>query len=178
MGSIPTASATPLLRKWSARPVETRKEPVRFRRGALRESLNGRAPPRRGGDESSILSSRTRDSTGGAVGTGHCLASRDKRVRLPPPPLPCKAIGSSPAMPSSLNGRAPLRYGGDCGFDSRRRLSSCPRVEMDIMRGYEPRVGGSTPSGDTASRSRVETEIIRASEARVASSILAESTPQ
>ena len=67
-------------------------------------------------------------SIGGAVGTAHCLASRDKRGRLPPPPLPCRANG--------------------CGFDSRRRFPVCPRVEMDIMRGYEPRVGGSTPPGD------------------------------
>jgi hypothetical protein len=39
---------------------------------------------------------RVPSSIGGAVGTGHCLASRDKRVRLPPPPLPCRANGSSP----------------------------------------------------------------------------------
>src|ERR1700758_4000889 len=33
---------------------------------------------------------------GGTVGTGHCPASRDERVRLPLPPLPCSANGSAP----------------------------------------------------------------------------------
>jgi hypothetical protein len=174
-------------------------------------------------------------SIGGAVGTGHCLASRDKRVRLPPPPLPCRANGSSPekretgtakaapmtcylayegvgcdegcgctvawprgcawearfpirrfawidagsnpvrAMPSSLNGRAPLRYGGDAGSIPADGSQSVPVLKWTSCEATnlasEVRILPGTPS-----RSRGETEIIRASEARVASSILAEST--
>lgn len=190
MGSIPTASASPLLRKWSARPVEARKEPVRFRRGAL-------------------------CFIGGAVGTGHCLASRDKRVRLPPPPLPCRAKGSSPekretgtvkaapmtcyletilggvgcdrgcgctvAWPRGCAWEARFPIGRfawiDAGSNPARatladtvpvlKWTSCEATNL----ASEVRLLPGTPA-----RSRGEAEIIRASEARVASSILAEST--
>jgi hypothetical protein len=133
VGSIPTASASPLLRKWSARPVEARKEPVRFRRGALNIRVF----------DSRISSFQYRIS---GAPSGRVTALQAEISGFNSRRLHCQR------MPSWLNGRAPLRYRGDCGFDSRRRLSAIhrPRGETEIIQGYEPCVGGSNPSGDTA----------------------------
>jgi hypothetical protein len=71
-------------------------------------------------------------SIGGAVGTGHCLASRDKRVRLPPPPLPCRANGSSPEKRETGTAKAaPMT----CYLDTRVWVAT--RVADAPLRGRE-----------------------------------------
>src|SRR5437588_3580760 len=134
----------PLWRKWSARPAEDRKEPVRFRRGALRESLNGRAPPRRGGAESSILSSRTNDSSGAP--SGRVTALQAEISGFNSRHLHCQCRRRSRAERLSGTEEMRVRFPPTA-------LGS--RVETEIIRASEARVASSILAESTIHFARV-----------------------
>jgi hypothetical protein len=180
--------SSPLLRKWSARPVEARKEPVRFRREALRILQSG-APSGR-------ITALQAEMSGFNSRRLHCPVEQTEAHRktwnrpAKAAPMTCYlergcGVRRGLRMHRSVGSRG-LRMGSafsqEVASHGSMRVRSPPgqlRVSVPVVKrkscvATNDALGVRLPPG--THRSCVETEIMRASEARVASSTLARSS--